>query len=563
MKIRLVSIFSCLLLMTTAAGARPPSVSPPGDNGETKWQSSQAVYQAPSVLGGSGSYLDWESPPHPNSTDNFLFSSVSGLLQRWPNTLRRNGHSIVPATIPAGTILYHGRTNGQVPSVPEWYAFDFEHAHLFCRGPCFVVTLQATRDLRLVYFDGSSAAKMPDGPLDSQGVVAWGEVLPGKYSSDRERIVALCDWGKQYDLDGFVRMEFHFEVMLCDVLDGMEVATLLELLPVNMTLPRRRRRPRDPDEDTQKPMHFQRPPGAPWPQPPKPPPGWRGSLFSDRAGAFEVNLAGSWHDRAPGETRVHLDYTGLVTFYDPALQSLVDARYGKDRIHQRLLGISQHDVRRVQAELRAVLTRGEEPRAGVDWASIVRIVTERYADRLEYLRYILSPEAAYVDTLEQAAAARAQLLVMLAPYITTADMPPQLPASGNTSWAAPVVHRCATTQTSRLPLGLLTPQEARIHAGVEGTLREICRRLMLVWMEMFDIEEAEEVRAAKAVSVGRTHMNELMNWLDWSVWVRCEGGCGLGVRSSSLPISPAPSLTDVIGSLLYPNVAFWGERGSI
>ncbi|KAI0270727.1 hypothetical protein BC834DRAFT_862929 [Gloeopeniophorella convolvens] len=513
-------VLSCLVIAATVA--RPPA-SPPGGL-------SQAVYQVSNGLGDS--YLDWESPPHLDSTHNLLFYSVSGLLQRWSNTLRRNGHSVVPATIPAGTILYHGRTNGQIPNVPEWYAFDFEHSYLFCRGPCFVITLQAKRDLRLVYFDGSSAAKMDDGPMDSQDVVAWGKIQPEKSFSERERITALCNWGRQYGLDGFVRMEFHFEVMLCDVLDGMEVVTLLESLPKNMTnTPKRRPKDRD-DGPHKKPAPFPHPPSAPWPQPgppqTTPPSGWRGSLPDDRVSTFEANLAGSWHDRAPGETRVHLDYAGLVTFFDPTLRSLVDARHGKDRLRQRLAGISQHDVARVHAELHTVLTRGHGIGSGVDWASIARIVKERYAGRLDYLRYLLSPSPAFADALEQAAAARAQLLVMLAPYITTADIPRQLPASANTSWAAPVVHRCATTQTSRLPLGLFTPQKARIYAAVEGTLREICRRLVLVWVEVFDVEQAEEAEAAEAVSIGWTHIDELMTWLDWPSWVRCEGGCGPG-----------------------------------
>ena len=124
-------------------------------------------------------------------------------------SLPSSGHSLVPATVPKGTILYHGRTDGQIPTTPDWLAFDFEHAHIFCRGPCFVISLQARRDLRLVYFDGSSAAKMMDGPMDSQDVILWGQPRPDKYFSERERIKALCDWGRPFGLDGFVRMEFH------------------------------------------------------------------------------------------------------------------------------------------------------------------------------------------------------------------------------------------------------------------------------------------------------------------------------------------------------------------
>ncbi len=105
--------------------------------------------------------------------------------------------------------MYHGRTDSRVPDFPEWFAYDFEHAYLFCVDPCYVISMQTKRDLRLLYFDGASAAKMDDGPMESQDIIAWGKLLPDKYFAERERIKALCDWGKPYGLDGFVRMEFH------------------------------------------------------------------------------------------------------------------------------------------------------------------------------------------------------------------------------------------------------------------------------------------------------------------------------------------------------------------
>ena len=308
--------------------------------------------------------------------------------------------------------------------------------------------------------------------------------------------------------------------MICDVLDGLEVVTLLNLLPRNVTEP-----------DNQPP-----PPDGPLPplyQPPhvELPAGWRGSLQSFATTCFEAYVTGGWHDFAPGETRVQLDYSRLVTFYDPTLSSLVEARQGKDRSHHRLEGISAADAARVRAELRSVLTRkqGSGNGSSVDWRSIARVVVERYANRLEHLRFLLSPNATFTDAAEQAFAARTRLLVMLGPYITTVDVPPAS-GSANASWLAPVVHRCSTTQTSHIPLGMLTPQEVRIHAAVESTLREICRRLALVWVEFFDVEGADEVKAAEVIGVGHRHIDELMNWLDWSLWVRCEPACRLGVR---------------------------------
>ena len=324
--------------------------------------------------------------------------------------------------------------------------------------------------------------------------------------------------------------------MICDVSDSLEVVTHLELLPKNVT------------EWNRKPLV--RPPHRWPPRPPphvEPPLGWRGSLPDDILGRFEAHVAGGWHDLAPGETRTRIDYTGLVTFYDPTLSSLVDARQGKDRMHHRLEKISTADAARVLTELRSVLTREQGSRSNVDWASIARVVVERYADRLEYLRFLLSSNAtvSFTDAAEQASVVRAQLLVMLGPYITTVDVPQQQQPSESVDvrWLAPVVRRCATTLTSPIPLGMLTQQEVRIHAAVENTLREICRRSALLWTQFFDVEEADEAKAAEVIEVGYRHIDELMGWLDWSLWVRCEPACGLGVRPT---ITPTISYTSML-----------------
>ena len=46
---------------------------------------------------------------------------------------------------------------------------------------------------------------------------------------------------------------------------------------------------------------------------PKPPSDLRGSLPNGYRVFSEAYFAAGWHDQAPGETRVHLDYAGLVT----------------------------------------------------------------------------------------------------------------------------------------------------------------------------------------------------------------------------------------------------------
>jgi hypothetical protein len=90
---------------------------------------------------------------------------------------------------------------------------DPEHAYPFCAptdsnnpdGGCWQLTLAVVRPLNILYFDGSSGANMQDGSLDSQDLLTWGEVLPERWLDERIRIEALCEWGKQFGLDGYLR----------------------------------------------------------------------------------------------------------------------------------------------------------------------------------------------------------------------------------------------------------------------------------------------------------------------------------------------------------------------
>lgn len=116
----------------------------------------------------------------------------------------------MPGTVPVGTLLYHGTYHNALPTEPEWVATDPEHSHLFCSSlvpdsGCWHATIVAARPLKVLYFDGSSAAKMVGGPMDSQDLVIWDAVRPEKTFAEKERITELCRWGKEVGLDGFVR----------------------------------------------------------------------------------------------------------------------------------------------------------------------------------------------------------------------------------------------------------------------------------------------------------------------------------------------------------------------
>jgi len=79
----------------------------------------------------------------------------------------------------------------------------------FCPGTdedgCWHATFAVTRPMKVLYFDGSSGAKLPEGTMDTQDLVAWSEMKPEWINNERQRIADLCKWGRKYDVDGFVR----------------------------------------------------------------------------------------------------------------------------------------------------------------------------------------------------------------------------------------------------------------------------------------------------------------------------------------------------------------------
>ena len=185
----------------------------------------------PAILG-DGDIAEWslDKLPNTDTTDHLVFETVHSLLQLWPNTRIRNGersdrlpgppantyppagHNIVPGSIPKGTLLYHGTSTKELPPGPEWAATDPEHSYVFCKDRlnhsqegCWQLTLAAARPLKVIYFDGSSAAKFLYGSLDTQDLIAWGKVSDGGMSDEGKRIQDLCKWGENFSVDGFVR----------------------------------------------------------------------------------------------------------------------------------------------------------------------------------------------------------------------------------------------------------------------------------------------------------------------------------------------------------------------
>jgi hypothetical protein len=284
------------------------------------------------------------------------------------------------------------------------------------------------------------------------------------------------------------------------------------------------------------PVHSARNPDPPFP--------------ADDLLAFETIFAGSWHNHYPGETRIRLDLTRLVSFYDAALApSLVAYRASAERWEYRLQGISAVDLAAVKTRLRGVLAIDNDisNASGIDWQTLYRVVVDRYADRLETLEYIMSMTSSS-NLHERARTIQMHLRIMLTPYIpyntrpiprSTADSIPSVDGIIDDAWAGPVWRACATKQTAHIHSSLalhsrLTTSEHLLLRALDGTNREICRVLVRMWAAgvhagLDPLLPREEDRTSSKLSrtaeSWRTDAHALIAWLDWSVWVKCRPAC--------------------------------------
>ncbi|KZS96611.1 hypothetical protein SISNIDRAFT_406860 [Sistotremastrum niveocremeum HHB9708] len=507
--------------------------------------STQHVLQSPSSYFAEDT---WSLPPSVNSTANHIFSSVDSLLKHWPNTIYRNGHAFVVGTVPSGTVLYHGRAAEIPPYTPEWLAFDFEHSFMFSSWgkTAWMVTYVVDTPLKIGYYDGNSAAKLPEGSMDVQDLLTWGVAEANNTWKEWERIVDMCEWGEPLGLHGFVRMEVSFELMLCDFSQNVRIISHSELIPSNFTMPRRPRR-----NDTEEPDHLnleteteyhlsslgdpkpdkpgKRPMPPPGPFPPDsrdPPKGWRGTLRNFESVSIEALRAGSWHSLF-AESRVHLDLTRYVTLFDPEYSSLFSTRINQTRTTMRGGDASVEDVARFRADVEDAVTRPNNITAsGVDWQDLARAIVERFGDRLDHLNYTLSLIDTTIDERIIAARVRTQVLTLLAPYLLTSALPfntsyPDI----DITWAKPIHEKCSQTLIPDYPDTSFLPNESVLRDSFLGVTSEICRVVTLIWTGALDVESQAKFVVVQNLQKWRTYTKDLLDWLGWAHLIRCKPAC--------------------------------------
>lgn len=266
------------------------------------------------------------------------------------------------------------------------------------------------------------------------------------------------------------------------------------------------------------------------PEPQPLPPGWTGSFRSYHSIDLETIVAASWNNFYPGETRVKLDYTRMISFYDPSYTSLVIARRRVGRTFHRLTNISSVDFESAMGQLDEDFKRVDGVVSGVNWSTLTRTVTDRYADRLYLLKTVLEPFGIqYRNVTEVALSVREHLMIMLTPYLVYGAVPPstQTPDSDarNLSWVEPIREQCIASFTSGIKTGSLTRSELVIKSAIDGVLYRICSTLTGIWADAFSISAVSEHQMSTLLYLWKNQLETLMRWLDWPMWDICRPSC--------------------------------------
>ncbi|KAF7968383.1 hypothetical protein HWV62_30881 [Athelia sp. TMB] len=449
-------------------------------------------------------------PSDKADNSNFILAALHSNLKAWPQAYAPNGRTIVPATIKAGTLLYHAGFN---PTGMDWFA-------------SMLYTYAATRHLRAVYFDGFSAAKQSGGVLELQDVLIG---LDSKAPNpDYERARMLCEWGKQYGIQGFVREQATFELLWCDFEDGVELLSVTDIIipaDTNSELKLQEEPPRGSSDAGNGPATRR---------------GINTGTPYLAASFWWCYKATAWHHTVP-DTRVVLHPAYTVTLYDPEYKSLAENNKLPRRRH-RLADLSIDDKAVFLAEVDGAMKAwtNTDPRgegSGVDWSSIAHSIVERNGDRITEFHTLLSTVNTTANITEVVSIARLIVFGMILPYVDHAAVfAPEITASDRSAVLSAVPTKCSLAFTGHIdvPRYRLTPQERRLKRAAEGVLSRICGFATQTFDEsliLLDTLAAEadlalsQAQALRVLDSWLGGVEKLMDWLGWAMWQRCPETC--------------------------------------
>ncbi|KAL7931813.1 hypothetical protein V8C35DRAFT_103400 [Trichoderma chlorosporum] len=456
---------------------------------------------------------------------NHIFNAIHSAGRQWGSSLNHNGFGFIPVVVPEGTSLYHGGYFERPPDGPEWLAFEVEHAENFARvpkggprgrRPCrqeqldslsaeqkplgesetesdgcdtdgrvrgYFQTYQTTRNVQLLYLDGTSAGKSPLGTLDSQDDVLCQGNGPDWSSpgSEMYRAKMLCDLVTEWGWDGIMRMEIGFEIIYCNFSSGLQLDSSVR------------------------------------------------TLISDDKMTADGYLGAYWWSRAAAERydglggdRVQMDFSSMVSgfFFPINISHTLPER--PDLI--RLAAAQREHLLDIRTYLQSVFA---EPRKFiVNWQAVVDMIIARFSNRLVTMASASISTDFFIGELESAT-----LTYLDAPRLP-GDVTLAEEDDGDKNRTAEAIERCASHYLKpALPLKKnWTESDALIHTALKTVTQHICSELYLMRSILLQASpgtppdayrikrSAESAHFEKAVDRTHAMLRKLLEHLSWTTW---------------------------------------------
>lgn len=445
-----------------------------------------------------------------------IFNTIHSSMRQWGSSLKHNGMSFFPATVPEGTLLYHGTHTPEPVKGMQWLAFEIEHAEGFARprgghgpgggpggghgpgkggpgghppggpgrGPShtqmdshpkskheskihssedkeedthgYFHTYRTSKPLtKLLYLDGMSAGKTSMGTLDSTDYVIRNLSHASEASNDDWiRAADLCKIGEEWGIEGFLRMEAGFEIILCSFADGLEFISASQR-----------------DE--------------------------KSGVGGDGVGHFEYVRAIGYRYHGITGGRVEVDYSSMISaFWYPVNLTNPDASRSE---LPRLVAPSDSDnLRRIRKDVLELFRDAEfEKRETINWQNVVDMIVTRYSDRLMFM----------VQNETSKAAVLSELKLLLDVYVDYKKVD-----------ISDSIEKCANHF-----LEPATPKTEADHL-IRAALFEVSHNICDTLFKVREFLSGDEEESGKKEEKAKQLIKGLIDELAWTTWLEC-GKC--------------------------------------
>ncbi|KAG5369941.1 hypothetical protein CJU90_3481 [Yarrowia sp. C11] len=428
-----------------------------------------------------------------------------------------NGMTFTPGFVPPGTVLFHGMNRKDLPEGLDWFAFDPEYSFTMCCnighafGEPHITTAQVVDPLRIVYIDGASASLSSDlGTMDSQGFVLDDPVDTWNDYTEFARGDRLCQLFREngFHLDGFVRMNTGFELLMCNMSNPKVEYVMNNAIAVH-----------DKEDTANLVTRNNVDVGQTF-------------LSRDRFGNLLVRPSRDFNyfdydwvksmertHASAGEERVELDYRGLVTIY--GMEGSREIDFPKNVSQHRLLTGSEA----LRQELRSQLweadkqTRTYNPYR-INWRTVTDNLVYKMAPILGQIKSNFENLEAGTNSLNQTTARLNGITSMLRLRFEGDE---ELTDSTRHDVEAQI-ERCAKSYASDFHKYDLTPFEEKVRFSIRLVSTAVCSVVMETADWANKVQTGVEVSDEHASKL-HSDVSRLLTDLNWSYFVSCTHRC--------------------------------------